>query len=150
VRARILRGNQCVSGMDLFSFLTRHVTFLLRPPGSKGIGEDMEHCMSALEKWPSKQRMKEILLEMKEIKELFRDIKKSERMSEGRDISLNEEEKNEERSVHGNKTNEEEERELKPWTRRVELPIFEGTDPLRWITRAKIFFEVQNVSAKEN
>lgn len=31
------------------------------------------------------------------------------------------------------------------WKKRVELPAFEGGDPLIWISRAKKFFEVQKV-----
>ena len=42
----------------------------------------------------------------------------------------------------------EDEGELKPWFRRVELLIFEGVDPMGWLARAKKFFEVQNVLAK--
>ncbi|BAT96210.1 hypothetical protein LR48_Vigan02g053000 [Vigna angularis] len=33
--------------------------------------------------------------------------------------------------------------------KRVELPVFEGIDPLNWINRAKKFFELQGVSEDE-
>jgi len=67
---------------------------------------------------------------MKEIKEMMRDIKKSDKMSEVGENMVNEEEKKEERSGNSNKSYEEDERELKPWARRVELPILEGADPM--------------------
>ncbi|XP_052728288.1 uncharacterized protein LOC108338275 [Vigna angularis] len=35
------------------------------------------------------------------------------------------------------------------WRRRVELPAFEGADPLNWITRAEKFFEIQKVAEAE-
>ncbi|KOM41166.1 hypothetical protein LR48_Vigan04g136400 [Vigna angularis] len=41
-------------------------------------------------------------------------------------------------------------REQQPyWRRRVDLPIFEGSDPLNWIYRADKFFELQGVSEEE-
>jgi len=38
---------------------------------------------------------------------------------------------------------------LRPWTKRVELPTFEGSDPLGWITHVELFFEVQNVNHED-
>jgi len=38
---------------------------------------------------------------------------------------------------------------MKPWTRRVELPVFEGVDPMGWLAKAENFFDVQNVTARE-
>lgn len=35
------------------------------------------------------------------------------------------------------------------WMKRVELPSFEGRDPIGWISRAEKFFEVQEVSPRE-
>jgi len=35
------------------------------------------------------------------------------------------------------------------WTKKVELPVFDGTDPLSWIARAEIFFEVHQVKEEE-
>ncbi|WVZ04307.1 hypothetical protein V8G54_025113 [Vigna mungo] len=35
------------------------------------------------------------------------------------------------------------------WKKRVELPIFDGVDPLNWINRADKFFELQGVSEEE-
>lgn len=37
----------------------------------------------------------------------------------------------------------EEEDSHRSWTKKVELPSFEGSDPLGWIARAEKFFEVQ-------
>lgn len=42
------------------------------------------------------------------------------------------------------------EEEEKYWMKMVELPTFEGFDPIGWITRAKKFFEIQNISSKKN
>ncbi|XP_017413041.2 uncharacterized protein LOC108324610 [Vigna angularis] len=35
------------------------------------------------------------------------------------------------------------------WMKRVELPTFEGTDPMGWITKAEKFFDIQNVTERE-
>ncbi|KAG2405435.1 uncharacterized protein HKW66_Vig0046900 [Vigna angularis] len=44
----------------------------------------------------------------------------------------------------------EEERDVqKSWMKRVELPTFEGVDPMGWIARAEKFFELQNVTERE-
>ncbi|KOM54503.1 hypothetical protein LR48_Vigan10g039500 [Vigna angularis] len=38
---------------------------------------------------------------------------------------------------------------LPNWRRRVELPTFEGTDPLNWINRVEKFFAIQRVAEEE-
>jgi len=90
--------------------------------------------------------LKESLLD---IKELLRDIKKGDRASDGGENLVNEGERSE-RSRHRSKSDMEEEGKLKSWTRRVELPSFEGTDSSGWLARAEKFFEVQNVSDQES
>ncbi|WVZ23696.1 hypothetical protein V8G54_002240 [Vigna mungo] len=35
------------------------------------------------------------------------------------------------------------------WRKKVELPVFEGTDPLNWINCAERFFELQRVTEEE-
>ncbi|WVZ23908.1 hypothetical protein V8G54_002452 [Vigna mungo] len=35
------------------------------------------------------------------------------------------------------------------WRKKVELPVFEGTNPLNWINRAERFFELQGVTEEE-
>ena len=35
--------------------------------------------------------------------------------------------------------------EAQIWAKKVELPVFMGTDPIVWIARAKKFFEVQEI-----
>ncbi|XP_052723768.1 uncharacterized protein LOC128193723 [Vigna angularis] len=62
-------------------------------------------------------------------------------------------------SVNGRRTDEEERvgsgvegghREEQPsWRRRVELPVFEGSEPMNWIYRADKFFELQGVPEEE-
>jgi len=79
------------------------------------------------------------MLDLKKIKEILQDIKKGDRMSKGGESLVNEEEKKEERSRQGNKSDVEDEGELKPWTRRVELPVFEGMDPMGWLSRVEFF-----------
>jgi len=43
----------------------------------------------------------------------------------------------------------EEQESHKYWMKRVELPTFEGVDPMGWIARAEKFFKIQNISSKE-
>jgi len=52
-------------------------------------------------------RMKHSLPDIKEIKELLSEIKKNEKLLEGGENSVNDEEKKEEGSVHGNNSDEE-------------------------------------------
>jgi len=69
--------------------------------------------------------------------------------SEGGENSVNGEERRERSAEIGNNFKEEEEERVKMWTRRVELPVFEGMDLQGWISRAEKFFEVQEVAAKD-
>ena len=69
--------------------------------------------------------LKESILD---IKELLWEFKKGDRMSDGGESSVDEEERREDRSTHGNKSKLEKEGELKPWARRAVLPSFEGAD----------------------
>jgi len=57
--------------------------------------------------------------------------------------AVNGEGRKEERYAHNNKPDEEDADVQRPWMKRVELPTFEGRDPLGWISRAEKFFEVQ-------
>jgi len=84
-----------------------------------------------------------------DIKEMLQNLKKGDKLSDGGESSVNGEERREDRSRYENKSDVDEEGELKPWSRRVELPIFEGVDLMGWLARAEIFFEVQNVSTRE-
>ncbi|KOM38440.1 hypothetical protein LR48_Vigan03g182200 [Vigna angularis] len=43
----------------------------------------------------------------------------------------------------------EEDRDEQNWRQRVELPRFEGMDPLGWISQVEKFFDTQNVTEKE-
>jgi len=81
-------------------------------------------------------RLKESMLDLKEIKEMLRDIMKGDKMSEG-ESSVNGDERKEERSRQGNKSDAEDAGDLKLWSRRVDLPIFEGVDPMGWLARAE-------------
>jgi len=90
--------------------------------------------------------VKEIILDMREIKELLLEIKKRKKLSNGGENSINREEKRVEEDIDNNRFNKDEEEPLHPWFKRVDLPMFEGIDPLGWITRAERFFEVQNTS----
>lgn len=62
---------------------------------------------------------------------------------------MHNEEKEEDISVQDHKSKDEEEDEVRLWTKRVELPIFEGVDPQGCLSRAETFFEVQKVKKKE-
>ena len=70
-----------------------------------------------------------------DIKELLQEFKKGDKMSDRGESSVNGEERREDQSRHRIKLDMEEEGELKPWTRRVEL------------ARVEKFFEVQSVSS---
>ncbi|XP_022640337.1 uncharacterized protein LOC111242250 [Vigna radiata var. radiata] len=39
--------------------------------------------------------------------------------------------------------------EQKPWRKRVELPTFEGEEPLSWLNRVERFFDIQKVTEDE-
>lgn len=51
-------------------------------------------------------------------------------------------------TVHDPKSKDEEEEETRTWTKRVELPAFDGVDPHGWLSRAEKFFKVQKVMKK--
>ncbi|BAT96603.1 hypothetical protein VIGAN_08357000 [Vigna angularis var. angularis] len=40
--------------------------------------------------------------------------------------------------------------EQKPWRKKVELPTFEGEEPLGWLNRAERFFDIQKVTSDED
>ena len=91
-------------------------------------------------------RLKDTIID---IKEMLRNLKKGDRLSDGGESSVNGEERRDERVKQSSKSEGEEEGEWRPWSRRIELPMFEGVDPMGWLARAEKFFEVQNVSARE-
>ncbi|KOM51969.1 hypothetical protein LR48_Vigan09g062800 [Vigna angularis] len=71
------------------------------------------------------------------------------RSSEGSRDSVNAE-----RERRPPKSSEEEEEDdggevQRSWMKRVELPTFEGTDPMGWIAKAEKFFDLQNVTERE-
>jgi len=114
--------------------------------------------MNAMERWASEQNkmMTELQGNMTliqegllELKEKLKDPKKVDKKSEGSENSVNREERKERSIELGINLEEEEEERFKAWTRRVELPNFEGLDSHGWISRAKKFFEVQEVAAKD-
>ena len=114
----------------------------------------VEKLTSEQEKWNSEIRakilgLKEGMLELKEIKEMLQDLKKGDRRSKGGESLVNGEERREEPSRQENQWEKENEGEMKLWTRRVELQVFEGVDPMGWLAKAEKFFEVQNLTAEE-
>jgi len=44
--------------------------------------------------------------------------------------------------MHDPNSKDEEEEETRTWTKRVELPTFDGVDPQGWLSSAEKFFEV--------
>jgi len=99
----------------------------------------MEQRRSALEKLTSDQGR--VMMELRndinglkediiDIKEMLRNLKKGDRLSDGGESSVNGEERRDERVKQSNKSEYEEESEERPWSRRIELPMFEGVDPL--------------------
>jgi len=77
--------------------------------------------------------------------EMMKGFKKSDKNYEGGENSVNDEEEKELRAKRRNQIEGEEEEEVRSWTKRVDLPMFEGSDPHRWVSRA----EKLNVSAME-
>ena len=61
------------------------------------------------------------------------------------DHFVNKNEKPWELEEESGKTEEDEDVPLRSWVKKVELPTFEGHDPLGWLARAEKFFEVQQV-----
>jgi len=115
----------------------------------------MEGRAAALERWTSENG--KIILEMQENLHKIRNmIKNSKKPEEGSEKSS----ENGENSVNNRKgavkmirkedsDSDSEEEVQKQWMKRVELPTFEGSDPMGWIARAEKFFEIQNISPKE-
>lgn len=69
-------------------------------------------------------------------KKILRTIKWGERSSEKCENSTNGGKKG---GIEHNDDIEEEEEVQRHWMKRVELPNFEGNDPMGWISRAEIF-----------
>ncbi|XP_017420235.1 uncharacterized protein LOC108330249 [Vigna angularis] len=65
------------------------------------------------------------------------------------DSSVND---NQHRVVGGNENGGTSDRgmEQKPWRKRVELPTFDGKEPLSWLNRAERFFDIQKVTNDED
>jgi len=115
----------------------------------------MEGRVAALERWTSENG--KIILEIQEnLHEIRNMIKNSKKSEEGSEKSS----ENGENSVNNKKgvvkmirkeesDSDSEEEVQKQWMKRVELPTFEGSDPMGWIARAEKFFEIQNISPKE-
>jgi len=58
---------------------------------------------------------------------------------------VNGEEKREEEDIDNNGSNQDEEEQLHPWIKGVEVPTFDGSDPQGWIVGVEIFFEVHSI-----
>ena len=65
------------------------------------------------------------------------------------DHSVNKNEKPWEEEEESGETEEDKDVPLHSWVKKVELPTFEGHDPLGWLARAEKFFEVQQVKPLE-
>ncbi|WVZ01013.1 hypothetical protein V8G54_027082 [Vigna mungo] len=68
--------------------------------------------------------------------------------SEGSQMSVNENRRGRREGVGEEREVERNERQPS-WKKRVNLPIFEGLEPLNWINRAEKFFEIQGVTEQE-
>lgn len=69
-------------------------------------------------------------------------------ISEGSQMSVNENRRGRREGVGEEREVERNERQPS-WKKRVNLPIFEGLEPLNWINRAEKFFEIQGVTERE-
>ncbi|WVZ02928.1 hypothetical protein V8G54_023734 [Vigna mungo] len=80
----------------------------------------------------------------KGLQELLRKMKErarqSEENSDGSQAYVNGKKEDQDRGCHEEQQN---------WRKGVELPIFDGVDPLNWVSRADNFFELQGMSEEE-
>lgn len=81
---------------------------------------------------------------MNYMKELLLQMKGKKAPSVEGDNSVNKE-KSSEDEAEDEGTEEEEDKLLCSWVKKVELPTFEGHDPLGWLARAEFFLEVKQV-----
>ncbi|BAT75712.1 hypothetical protein VIGAN_01362400 [Vigna angularis var. angularis] len=107
----------------------------------------MEGRDNTLERRVNEQKMgmAEWRRDIQEIKEMLQEIK----------IHIMGSERSEKAIMRGKKDGSEEELEedrgkgQQNWRQRVELPRFEGLDPLGWISQVEKFFDTQNITEKE-
>ncbi|WVY94800.1 hypothetical protein V8G54_033888 [Vigna mungo] len=68
--------------------------------------------------------------------------------SDGSQSSVNGDRRGGQEEENGGRVTERKEGQFN-WRKKVELPVFEGTDPLNWINWAERFFELQGVTEEE-
>lgn len=84
-------------------------------------------------------KLDELKTDMDFIKELLLQMKGKKTPSVEGDNSVHKEEKSSEDEAGDDVTEEEEDKPLRSWFKKVELPTFEGNDPLGWLARAEKF-----------
>jgi len=96
-----------------------------------------------LEKWVSEQEkvIAELKDSLQEIKELLESPRNAKEVLKS-DNSINRGRRGEREERSDNLEEEEEEEVQRHWMKKVELPTFEGNDPMGWTTRAEIFLEI--------
>lgn len=103
----------------------------------------MENRVSSLE-----QKMAELKTDMVYIKEML-EMKTKKRPSVVEDHLVNKNDKSSEDEMEGGDTEGEENMASRSWTKKVEVPTFEGNGPLGWLAGAEKFFEVQQIKSSE-
>ena len=109
----------------------------------------MENRVGALKKVVDVhgEKLTEMKTDIDFIKDLLLQMNKK-TLSVVGDHSMNKNERPWEEEESG-KTKEDKDVPLRSWIKKVELPTFEGHDPLGWLARAEKFFEVQQVKTSE-
>ncbi|WVZ24155.1 hypothetical protein V8G54_002699 [Vigna mungo] len=109
--------------------------------------EHLELAVNGLKAETAANRQESITMR-KDIQELIRVVeerhKQTEERSDGSQDSINHDGGNQRFGNEGERSDN-----LPNWRRRVELPIFEGTDPMNWINKAEKFFAIQKVAEAE-
>ncbi|WVY98448.1 hypothetical protein V8G54_030599 [Vigna mungo] len=125
-----------------------NLTDLVRPAGSVSEGRARsERRMMAIE-----STVEELKAEMRAMTHEFqrafgRRSRNQDRSSKGSHGSVNAEP--ERRPPESSEDESEDDRGDRSWMKCVELPTFEGTDPIGWIAKVEKFFDIQSVTEKE-
>jgi len=91
----------------------------------------------------------ELKFDMNYIKDFLLQMKNKKSSYIEEDNSVNKNEKPVEELEEIGESKEEKNFPLRSWVKKVELPAFEGNDPLGWLARQEKFFEVQKIEPSD-
>ena len=89
----------------------------------------------------------ELKFDMNYIKDFLLQMKNKKSSYIEEDNSVNKNEKPVEELEEIGESKEEKNFPLRSWVKKVELPAFEGNDPLGWLARQEKFFEVHKITS---